>query len=401
MALKILGNTRDLRSGTDVVYCKVNIAKYMDIIGTEFEDFTIQRKRENHKAYARLKSDLKNGALLPSLTLAVKPQHVESVLQHIDNQEMLLQRLSISGQVDILDGLQRTYIIRDLINEGHEFPENQEVLIEFWLEKKMSKLIYRMIVLNAGQKAMSMRHQVELLFMSLKETVQNEIDNIEIYVEREGIRRTAPNKYPLNVIASAYQAFITRSTELDKNDIVDNRLDPSNSLEENEEAQANEFNLFIEYFKKIKLIDQHVWERYEHSSNHNDSMRLSGTSAEDLTAEQLTRIEELKVYKNAKPWLGSENVMTSLFCAISQMIVSGKKQRVDTALDKIITKLENEDSSDPLCLVKYEQLKSKINPRKSNVGFATRRLILNGFKELFRDEGDSEMDIYWQDAKDF
>lgn len=107
--------------------------------------------------------------MLPSITLAVKPHLVEEITKIIADDDRLSERLSQENTVDILDGLQRTYIISDLKSEGVEFNNKQELLLEFWLESDISKLIYRMIVLNSGQKAMSMRHQVELLFMSLQE----------------------------------------------------------------------------------------------------------------------------------------------------------------------------------------------------------------------------------------
>ena len=72
MAFNILGKTQDHRTKTHVIYCKCSINDYLNIIGGDFEHFSIQRKRENHKAYRRLKEDLKNGALLPSITLALK-----------------------------------------------------------------------------------------------------------------------------------------------------------------------------------------------------------------------------------------------------------------------------------------------------------------------------------------
>lgn len=404
MSLQILGKTKDLRSQTDVVYCKATINDYLALIGNEFQDFSIQRKRENHKAYSRLKSDLKEGALIPSLTLAVKHQYVRKILNTLGDNKELVEQLSIPRQVDILDGLQRTYIIQDLKDEGHIFDDEQELLLEFWLEPKMSKLIYRMIVLNAGQKAMSMRHQVELLFMSLKETVQEEIENIEIFVEKDTARRTSVNKYPLNVLASAYQAFITKSTEIDKNDIVNDRLEPSNSLESDENTQSAEFYSFINYFKKIKTLDSLVWEVYESLSDQPklDDLIAKQKSDDKLTADEETELFALKVYKNAKPWLGSENVMIALFTAIAQMISTSKQGRVDTAIDKLIDTLKapGQPIADPLGLVKYEKLKSNIDPRKSNVGYATRKLLLRGFKEYFRDEGDASMEIYWEQAKD-
>ncbi|MBU0930861.1 MAG: hypothetical protein KJ585_02530 [Alphaproteobacteria bacterium] len=165
MAISILGTATDVRTGTAVVYTQMNIAEYLEIVGTGFEDFHLQRRRESHKAYARLKEDIRNGALLPSITLAVKPEKVDDIVptytdyvtEPSRHAAKLAELISVPGSVDILDGLQRTYIMHDLATEQAEFKEGQRILVEFWLERDLHNLIYRIIVLNAGQKPMSIR----------------------------------------------------------------------------------------------------------------------------------------------------------------------------------------------------------------------------------------------------
>lgn len=157
MNIEVIGLARDLRTGTPVAYAQMSIDDYLMVVGDEFENFTIQRRRESHKAYQRLKLDIKAGALLPSITLAVKPDKVSEIVPLFEiaekggDKQALAKALSTAGQVDILDGLQRTYIINDLKADGVEFVEGQKILTEFWLESDINRLIYRIIVLNAGQ----------------------------------------------------------------------------------------------------------------------------------------------------------------------------------------------------------------------------------------------------------
>ena len=213
MNLKVIGLARDLRTSTPVVYAQVPVADYLEIVGDEFENFSIQRRRETHKAYQRLTHDIRAGALLPSITLAVKPDKVNEIIPLFESAEkddgtlaILAQALSAHGNVDILDGLQRTYIMTDLKKEGHQFVAGQKVLVEFWLESDLNNLIYRIIVLNAGQKPMSIRHQLDLLFMSLKASVEQSISGLEIYTERDNTRRRRAKKFQLSAIVSGYQA---------------------------------------------------------------------------------------------------------------------------------------------------------------------------------------------------
>tara|TARA_B110000196_G_C21136472_1_gene661392 strand:+ start:1110 stop:2321 length:1212 start_codon:yes stop_codon:yes gene_type:complete len=403
MSFEILGHTKDLRSGADVIYCKSSIEKYLEIVGSDFQEFELQRKRENHKGYSRLKKDIADGALLPSITLAIKPHKVINVETLLENRETLKTFLSGKGNVDILDGLQRTYVIKELADESCNFKEGQELLLEYWFEKDIGKLIYRMIVLNSGQKAMSLRHQIELLFISLKETIVGEIKGIELIKENEGLRRTQSSRYILGDVASAYQAFMTVSTELDKSQIIGAGLGNTNILDSSEEELTKKFENFILYFKRFKEIDELAWDHYK-----SNTYKLSESDDEELaelksikkpTQDQNIRIVELSAYKNSHMWLGKDNVMMGLFCAISSYLGGKKENRVNVALDRLENSLR-ENENDPLGLLSYEKNKSDINPRKSNVGFATRKLILNGFKEYFRDDGNTPMNECWDLAVD-
>lgn len=106
------------------------------------------------------------------------------------------------------------------------------------------------------------------------------------------------------------------------------------------------------------------------------------------------------IYKNAKSWFASENVLLGLFCSVSQLTNTGKGERVDAALANLERTIDDARTDDPLGLYNFERYKDEINPRKSNIGNATRKLILNGFKEYFRDEGQTPFSNCWEQASD-
>ena len=166
MSLNIIGYTKDCRTNTNVVYAEIAINDYLSFVGDDFDRFEIQRKRQDPKKYARLKDDIKNGALLAGITLAINPSKVSEFISLVETKdaEGLITKLNSSDDIYILDGLQRSYIIKDLVEEGVELNSDQKILLEIWFESEIKHLIYRLIVLNSGQKPMSMRHQVELLF---------------------------------------------------------------------------------------------------------------------------------------------------------------------------------------------------------------------------------------------
>lgn len=396
MDLKVIGLARDLRTSTPVVYAQLPVADYLEVVGDEFENFSIQRRRENHKAYQRLKLDIKAGALLPSITLAVKPDKVSGItplFEAAENDEAALRSLADAlgqhGNVDILDGLQRTYIMTDLKKEGYDFVVGQKVLVEFWLESDLKKLIYRIIILNAGQKPMSIRHQLELLFMSLKTSVEQSIDGLEIYTERDNTRRRRAKKFSLSAVVSGYQAYITSSAELQKDNVIANQLIESNALDSSEEEISRQFSKFSFYLAKYADIDEQIYRIYRNQATEGEGPEEgSENTGKDAKATQI----------NYASWLATENVIMAFFAAISQFSSSDtKSQRVDEAIAALVTALKAADEGeDPLGLEVFEQLRAGNNPRRVNVGLATRKLLTNGFKEFFRESGEMPLSECWK-----
>lgn len=394
MTLTILGVTKDMRTDTPVVYAKMSIETYLKIVGEDFENFSIQRRRETHKAYQRLKNDLKEGALLPAISLAAKPAGVGELIPLLAEGEetgswiKLQEKLLAGGAVDILDGLQRTYILHDIKAEGHEFLEGQELLAEFWLEEDLKNLIYRIIVLNAGQKPMSMRHQIELLFMSLKSYLEEKVDGLRIYTERENTRRRSAKKFSLALIASGYHAYLTASAELKKDNIVASKMLDSNALDASKDELGASFDQFVDYLEKLAEIDAEVFRVY------GGAVDEDGYEDEDE--------DEAAIAPNSPNWIADENVFISYFAAIAQFgKVDDRRQRIDTALDRLRDELTAAaPNADPLYLQEFDRLKKGANPRRSNVGVATRRLITNGFKEYFRESGRLPLSECWELAAD-
>jgi len=368
--LEVLGTSIDVRTNTHVVYAQLPVQDYLDLVGSEFHEFYIQRKREKHKAYDRMKKDIIAGALLPSITLAVRPENVPEVETELNNKETLRNKLSISGRVYILDGLQRTYILNDLRKEGTVFKANQKIHVEFWLEQEIKHLIYRIIVLNAGQKPMTMRHQVELLFLALKNKLESEI-NISIMTERDLTRRTGPRKYSLDRVASAYHCFMTKSPEVNKENVVAKTLVEGDVLDSSEDELATVYEDFKSYFDFYAKLDDEVCRVYKGNAE--------------------------KQIPTGATWFGSENVMNSFFASIAIFGRDEDRQkRIINALTRLYVTLENaSEGDDVLGLEQLHRLIDAFNPRKVNIGYATRKLLTSGFREFFREEGAVTLGECW------
>jgi len=374
MRVEVIGIATDIRTNTPVVYAKINIPDYLGIIGEDFETFTIQRRREKHKFYARMRTDLINGALLPSITLAVKPEHIPELKPFLETNNLpeLSKNLAVSGKVNILDGLQRTYILKDMAREGIQFKEGQTLFVEFWIEETLEHLIYRIIVLNAGQKPMSTRHQIELLFMTLKTKIEETIAGLTLFTERDGARRTSAKKYSLDRVVTAYQAYITQSSEVQRDNIVAQMLAESDVFDASEAELLAAFNSYLDYLAKYSELDEEICRIY------------------------LTQDTEKKI-PTGTIWFGSENVMNSFFAAIAQLRRNDiYRERITNAIEALKSNLITSPvGNDPLDLEALHAIIDGFNPRKINVGLATRRLLTNGFKEFLREEGGATFHDCW------
>lgn len=374
MAIDILGESqRDIRTDTRVIYVQSSIQDYLNLVGNEFYEFNIQRGRQNHPAYPRMRRDIAEGALLPTITLAASPNVSPDLSDLLDarNYQEFIKRISVPGTLKILDGLQRTYILDDLSKENHQFVNGQSVHLEIRLEHDLKQLIYRIIVLNSGQKPMSMRHQVEILFSVFKGVLEEGIPGLELVTERGGARRTRSRKYSLERMATGYHAYILRSTEFEKQNLVAQQIAEATILEKDEQELGQQFDEFKRYLRSYAELDDQV-------------CRVYNGTVQGLPTGTL--------------WFGNENVMNSYFAAVSDFGSNEERRaRIDTALRSLAMVLSQAaPGDDPLGLAEFQRVIEGTPVRKTNVGHSQRRLIVNVFREFFRDEGETSISELWR-----
>ncbi|MFF2287425.1 hypothetical protein [Peribacillus butanolivorans] len=384
MGIKVLGKTKDLRTNTPVIYAQMSIMDYLELVSDDFDDFRFQRKRVNYVPYERMKEDIKKGALLPSITLATKFEYTEDVLSVLDNDDYLKHTLlNMTGKFNILDGLQRTYILQDIKNEGHEFHPEQSVLLEFWIESQLKNLIYRLIVLNAGQKKMSMRHQIELLFLNIKDTLEREIPNLEIHTQKESTRRNKSKKFALDRLVMGYQSFLLKNTEVKRSNVVAQEMLENNVLDSTAEELGSGFEDFIRFLNIYTRLDEATFNHYE---NYSKSAHVEAENEEEFD------------YNSAKQWFASENVINCFFAAVSKFISSSNREsNLFKTLNRLVELInQSQVYSDPLGLGVLYKIQSGIDPRRVSVDFQTRKIIYYGLLEYFKEDGAINLDECWQ-----
>jgi hypothetical protein len=370
MELQIIGQTKDWRTNTDIIYAQISIDSYLELVGENFDEFVIQRKQEKHKAYNRMMEDILAGAVLPPITLAVKPVFVEEIKRLINANDLFQveNKLSSPNRVYILDGLQRTYILSHLKKQGKHFRNEQRLLLEFWIEKEVKHLIYRLIILNAGQKAMSLRHQLEMLNITLYENIQMEIQGIELRKEKDETRRTKPNSFSFESIISSYYCFLTKNYEPNKENLITRQIQEESVIYATEVELNDKFVLFKHYLNFYTQLDYKVYAHYGADVN-------------------------LKLHIH---WFAKENVMNSFFAAAADYGNNSpeKQQRILLALTNLLTSFENEN--DALGIEIYEEVTQAIDASKKNIGLAKKRILFEGFREFFMNKGEKPFFECWK-----
>ena len=111
--MKILGTPiRDRKIGCQNHLIEMTIGEYYAISQNILQNNEYQRRRvkSSSTVYSLLKEDLKQGCIMPAIVLALTQdlQQEEDVIEVINNNK---------DRIIILDGLQRSYTIRDLVKD--------------------------------------------------------------------------------------------------------------------------------------------------------------------------------------------------------------------------------------------------------------------------------------------
>jgi hypothetical protein len=372
MTLTIQGIARDLRCDTYVAYAQIPISEYLDLVGESFYRVEVQRKRQQHPAYARLKSDLAEGALIPAITLAADPQSVTSLLPFIEKNDLegLAHALMTTHEVFILDGLQRTFILKDLKSEGHEFKSGQTIHVEIWLEKSVQNFIYRVLILNAGQKPMSARHQVKLIFMTIRSSLENEIMGLKIL--NQGQERSGPGEYSLDRMITAYLSFFMETPEISDDNLMGRGMIKEDLFNPTVSKIGEKFSHFKSCLQAYAEVDRRVQVVYENS--------------------------DWVVLPDANKLMGSGSMLSSFFAGAGRAFTGARlEDGVEKAVEKLLDLLSSKGkSADPMGLLDLDHELKEILPHRHNVGYETRMRMAAGFETYFLNRGEKTLSKCWQ-----
>lgn len=357
-------------------YCVTAKCTYRDFLwlttGAE-RNLEIQRSIiKGTKAYATLRSDLKRGCVLPPIVLAVSVVLTEDPETALVERHLASLSKDLSGVVSenvyVIDGLQRTNAIRQTVEElpAQERAAflDRSLRVEMWLNIPFSAIAYRMLLLNAGQRPMSVKHQVEVLSSKLVGDLAG-IPQLDIFRVLDTRRRTQPGQFALAKIAQAFQAWLQGQPNLDlRNTVMEELLAES----------------------AIEVLGQTV---------------PVGASKADPDGFQryITWLVELDLALGLEniSFLGNETVILGLSAAVGAMERNETlSPRVWPALGGLLAAVRGQPDDDPLAIRTFEALRQGIDSSKINIGVATREMVFNTFREFIRGAGETPMRECWQ-----
>lgn len=385
-------------NGNTWALCKGNLLHYLQGLKTDFFEFSVQRKIVNNVYLDGIYRSVEKGEPFPPVTLTYSgsiPPETRGAFE-IDK-----------CQIEILDGLQRTYRLwvilfivkvieksgaKDLLSlaeaikntdDGEVILQNKfitpkfiksllvekdgklyieylvecyskfEVYFTIWTGLDDQEVIRRMLILNAGQKSVSSTHQFELLFLHFFEDGKLHYKQEVTLVREKDVRFRAVQQgkrelgeYLMSSVVVALQSFIN-GKQL--------RI-----------ATANKINL-----DDNKLLNDEALADYFNPDTLSDFIN------------QLYDFGEMLSKKDSKyiKWYGKDTVLSGIFGAMGAfMIDNGMKPQVETIGDLSLV-LSGFD--DPFNLKDYyNAYENKLASTKVNVGNAVRKAIFNYTKDM-------------------
>lgn len=351
----------DKKIGSYNVMTQMSVEEYMILIGGSLKknDFQRSRVRASKSIYANLKEDLKTGCIIPPIVLAlysnldISGMDFDGLANFIsDNKEQLF----------ILDGLQRTYTIQELLEEsGVDVVVDTVLRVEIYLGLNREGVLYRMLTLNTGQTPMSLRHQIEIIYLNL---LDNSNDYGLKFIRDNENKPKAIDSFYFNEAVDAFTSFLTQ----DYLQITREKLLSAIESFENLSKLKNEKDAFLDlmyvYSLFIKKMDTVLKEK--------DIKEMMGLSLQ----EHLYGENTLSIFNKSQ-------TMTGFAAAIAKLIMFNTYDNIKVVSEGF-DRIENDDivESIPLMLMYLDEVRRT----SKKIGNAQRFYFYHYFKCLLDKE---------------
>ena len=262
--MKVISTISDELLQANNVLLEMTIQEYLDIGLRILSNNQYQRKRVSRSStiYSLLNQDIKKQCSIPTIVLAFINEN-NKVILHDGMEDQDIKHVLNSRNLIILDGLQRTYTMRDVDTDSSFSGEdkkrfkNHKIRVEVYCGLTNTGILYRMLTLNTGQTPMSKRHEIEILYSSYQE---REIEGITFIKQVDNVTHRGIDVYNFDDAVEGFNSF------LDADEAPMDRLDLLDVVQRLEKVANNEYHkdLFLQY---IKLYNRLV-HRLDDESSH-------------------------------------------------------------------------------------------------------------------------------------
>ncbi|THJ56750.1 hypothetical protein E9536_00015 [Burkholderia sp. LS-044] len=372
--MRIASKLHDGRINATNYLIEISIGDYIDLARTVLDNNEFQRKRvsSSKTIYSLLKTDAVQGCVIPPIVLA---------LSSPDPKELTNENLksALEGHVDhlmILDGLQRSHSFIDIEDEfkrrgddvGLKSYRELPIRCEIYLGINRLGILYRMLTLNTGQTPMSLRQQIEMLYLDYS---KEEIAGVVLTREVDATKAKGLNAYNFKEVIEGFNCYLERNElPLERADLLEN----IKSLEKLSQENSGK-DLFREFVASFHQFVIRVNELMDDESL--DEARFGEGTVWGKTATQ--------VFKK-------QQALAGFGAAIGKL----KDNDVIEGFQDVISVLSQISigSETQMFLAEFNKSMRWIADNAKKIGNAQRMYFQYYFRELFNPSGDGYLSLY-------
>ena len=364
----------DNRIDADNYLLQMTIGEYYALVKDSLNDNEYQRKRVRNASsiYNLLKQDLKRGCIMPPIVLA----YTDTIK---DEQNIFNELKEGKAKLKILDGLQRSYTIKEIIEENslNLFEQsdvdalNNPIRVEVYTSINKLGILYRMLTLNAGQTQMTTRHQIEIIYSDYKNNCN--VQGVRLLSEVDNDAPTALGEYKFRDVVDGFTSYLQKNyLTLDRMDILDN----VKNLERlsNEDMNQDLFNDYIDsYHFFVKKACEMFPEDIQESRLRSD-LNLKASPYATSYIKLFNKSQSLTGFGNAIAVLKDFKIVDS-FRSLRLLIEKIKENTAESGFYSIIDNLD------------------KVRGLAKKIGNDQRLYFHHFFKKVFDSNESSYLDI--------
>ncbi|PZS48224.1 hypothetical protein A7X61_03950 [Stenotrophomonas maltophilia] len=365
--MELISTLHDGRIDAKNVLVLVSISEYLAIAKEIIKNNEFQRRRvkSSPTIYSLLKEDIQRGCVIPPIVLALSGDGADEI-QAGGEVEYILQH---SRDLLILDGLQRTSSMIELEAELSALGDRevvrklgeQKLRLEIYIGLNRLGVLYRMLTLNTGQTPMSLRQQVEILFLDYSRVPMG---GITLVRESDDEAVDQVGKYSFKAIIDGFSSYLERNElPIDRYDL----LESVKSLQKLSKEDSNQ-NLFKEFTETYHAL----------------VVKLNQATNGKVYNSQELDIRGQPFGLDARRIFSKEQAMAGFGAGVGKLRDFNKVGSFDDLRESIDKLIIGEDDLDVL----LKTLES-IRLSSKKIGNSQRLYFHFFFRELFNPEGDA------------